>query len=129
MSKGLMDFVKEAKAQIKEVDVNQAQKMLDEGYKVLDVREPGEYLSGAIKNSLNIPRGVLDPAADLQYAGANPALRDARDDKWLVLCRTSGRSAMATVVLQQMGFSDVVNISGGMMAWQEAGLETIAQTI
>lgn len=125
MSKGLMDFVKEAKAKIKEVDVNQAQKMINEGYRVLDVREPSEFATGAIANALNVPRGVIEPAADLQYAGANPALRDARDEKWLVLCRTSGRSAMVADVLQQMGFSDVVNIAGGMLAWEEAGFEVI----
>jgi rhodanese-related sulfurtransferase len=129
MSKSLLDFIEEAKSKITEVDVNQAQKMINEGYKILDVRESGEHLSDAIKGSLNIPRGILEAAADLQYPGANPAIRDARDDKWLILCRTSGRSAMATVVLQEMGFSDVVNIAGGMLAWKESGLDTISQTI
>jgi rhodanese-related sulfurtransferase len=45
-----------------------------------------------------------------------------RDKKWLIFCASSGRSAMATVVLQEMGFKNVKNINGGMNAWKAAGL-------
>lgn len=116
---GLMDFVKDAKSRIKEVDINEAEQLMTQGYKVLDVREPGEFLSGAVDGAMNIPRGTLEAAADLQYPGANPELRDARNSQWLIMCRTGGRSAMATDVLQKMGFTDVVNIMGGMTAWTE----------
>jgi rhodanese-related sulfurtransferase len=117
---GLMDFVKDAKSRITEVDVNEAARLIsEEGYKVLDVREPAEVAAGAIDGALNIPRGVLEAAADLQYAGANPTLRDGRNEKWLVVCRTSGRSAMAVDVLQKMGYTNVVNMLGGMTAWTD----------
>ncbi|HIQ07369.1 MAG TPA: sulfurtransferase, partial [Thiotrichaceae bacterium] len=68
--KGLIDFVMDAKSRIKEVDVEKAEQLLSEGYKVLDVREPSEHNQLAIENSLNVPRGVLEPAADLQYPKA-----------------------------------------------------------
>jgi len=123
--KGLIDFVMDAKSRIKEVDVEKAEQLLSEGYKVLDVREPSEHNQLAIENSLNVPRGVLEPAADLQYPKANPDLRDSRDAQWLVLCATGGRSALATDVLQQMGFNNVISISGGMDAWVEAGKKTV----
>ena len=116
----LMDFVKDAKSRIKEVDINAAEGLIAQGYKVLDVREPAEHAAGAIDGSLNIPRGTLEPAADLAYAKGNPALRDQRDAKWLVVCATGGRSALATNTLQQMGFVDVTNMLGGMSAWIEA---------
>lgn len=117
MSKGLMDFVQDAMASIEKVDVNEAKDLIAEGYKILDVREPGEYLTAAIPGAINIPRGVLEPAADLDYPGANPILRDGRDDQWLVVCKSGGRAAMATQTLQQMGFNKVVNMVGGMDAW------------
>jgi rhodanese-related sulfurtransferase len=116
---GLMDFVKDAKSRIKEVDVNEAEQLMTQGYKVLDVREPGEFLAGAVDGAMSVPRGILESAADLQYPGALPELRDARDGQWLIMCRTGGRSAMATDVLQKMGFTDVVNIMGGMTAWAD----------
>ena len=61
----------------------------------------------------------MEPAADRQYAGRRDELMD-RDKKWLIFCASSGRSAMATVVLQEMGFKNIKNINGGMNAWKAA---------
>ena len=116
--KTLKDFVSEAKSQITEVQVTEAEALLADGYQILDVREPGEYAAGAIDNSINVPRGVLEPAADLVMKGR--AEMQDRDKKWLLVCATSGRSAMAAVVLQQMGFNNVKNLNGGMKAWLDA---------
>ena len=116
-----MDFVKQAKAQIQEVEVTEVNALLHSGYQVLDVREPAEFTSGTIDGALNIPRGILEPAADRQYAGHRDELMD-RDKKWLLLCASSGRSAMAAVTLQQMGFKNIKNINGGITAWKAAGL-------
>jgi rhodanese-related sulfurtransferase len=122
MAKTLMDFVKAAKSQITEVSVAEAKTLMESGYRVVDVREPGEFASGFIDGSINIPRGVLEPVVDLANKDGNQDLQNGRNDKWLILCKTSGRSAMATVVLQEMGFTDVINIAGGIEAWKKAGL-------
>ncbi len=122
---GLMDFIKDAKSRIEEVDVDTAESLIQSGYKVLDVREPAEFLSGAIEGTIHIPRGLLEVAADRQFPGASPQLRDGRDDKWLVLCRTGGRAAMATDLLTKMGFSDIKNILGGYDAWVNANKATV----
>jgi len=122
--KTLMDFVKAAKSQITEVDVTEVVALLDEGYQVLDVREPAEYISGTVDGALNIPRGVLEAASDRQYPGKNPNMQD-RDKKWLLLCATSGRSAMAAQVMQQMGFKNIKNINGGIAAWKAAEMQVV----
>lgn len=122
--KTLKDFVKQAKNQIQEIEVTEVHDYLKQGYQILDVREPGEYLAGTIAGALNIPRGVLEPAADHEYAGHHAELMD-RDKKWLLFCVSSGRSAMATVTLQQMGFKNVKNINGGMNAWKMAELPIV----
>jgi len=121
--KTLKDFVFEAKSQIEEVEVTEVAALLAEGYQVLDVREPVEYAEGAIDGTVNVPRGVLEPAADHVMKGREE-MQD-RDQKWLLLCATSGRSAMATVVLQQMGFKNVKNINGGIKAWTDAGMPIV----
>ncbi|CAA6814819.1 MAG: Sulfurtransferase [uncultured Thiotrichaceae bacterium] len=119
---GLMDFVKEAKSRINEVDVDTAEQLInDEGYRVLDIREHEEYEAGTIGQSLHVPRGLLEAAADRNFPDANPALRDSRDEKWLVLCASGGRAAMATNRLQMMGFESVINVEGGITAWKGAG--------
>jgi len=118
-----MDYIYEAKSRIIEVDINSAEQLISKGYKVLDIREPHEHNSKKIKGSINIPRGVLEPAACLNFQGANPVLRDSRDDSWLVLCATGGRAALATDTLQTMGFNNVSNIAGGIEAWENASKE------
>ncbi len=122
--KTLMDFVKQAKSQITEVEVPHVVDLLDEGYQVLDVREPSEYLAGTIDGAVNVPRGILEAVSDRQYAGRLEMMMD-RNKKWLVLCATSGRSAMATAVMQQMGFRNVKNINGGMAAWKSAEMQVV----
>jgi len=122
--KTLMDFVSSAKSQITEVEVSEVVALLDDGYQVLDVREPAEFASGTIDGAMNLPRGVLEAASDHQYPGKNAKMQD-RDKKWLVLCATSGRSAMAVLVMQQMGFKNVKNINGGVAAWKSAEMQVV----
>lgn len=124
IEKTLMDFVKEAKSQITEVEITEVVALLDEGYQVLDVREPAEYISGTLDGAFNVPRGVLEAASDHQYPGKNQNMQD-RDKKWLLLCATSGRSAMAASVMQQMGFTNIKNINGGMAAWKQAEMHVV----
>jgi len=122
--KTLMDFVKDAKSQITEVEVSEVVALLDDGYQVLDVREPAEFASGTIDGAMNLPRGVIEAASDHQYPGKNATMQD-RDKKWLLLCATSGRSAMAALVMQQMGFKNIKNINGGVAAWKSAEMQVV----
>lgn len=120
-AKTLKDFVTEAKSQIDEVGITEIAALLAEGYQVLDVREPAEFQEGTIEGAINVPRGVLEPAADLEFKGREE-LQD-RDKKWLLVCATSGRSAMAAYVLKQMGFKNIKNINCGMQGWKDAEKE------
>jgi len=122
-AKTVKDYVMEAKSQIDEVEIADVETLIDAGYQVLDVREGHEYDGGSIEGAINVPRGVLESACDHVMKG-NEDLQD-RDKKWLVLCATSGRSAMATVVMQQMGFQNVKNINGGMKAWKDAEMKVV----
>lgn len=97
--------------------------MLSEGYQVLDVREPAEFLAGSVDGAVNVQRGVLEPAADLEFKGREE-LQD-RDKRWLLLCSSSGRSAMAIIVLKQMRFKNVKSINCGIDAWKNAEMNVV----
>ena len=112
-AKTLMDFVKAAKSRITEISIDEVTGLQAEGYQVLDVREPNEYVQGTLENAMNIPRGLIEAACDPNYPGHRKEMID-RDKPWLILCATGGRSAMVTDVMQQMGFNNVKNINGGM---------------
>ena len=112
MAKTAMDLVQAAKAVIHEVSVPQAKTMLDDDCIALDVREPAEFESGHIDSARHIPRGMLE------FSIANhPDFQD-KTRSVLVYCKTGGRSALATATLQQLGFTNVVNMIGGYDAWQ-----------
>lgn len=111
MSKTSHDLVVEAKAAIREVSLDEARRLIQNGATVLDVREPGEFAAGHLPGAMNIPRGLLE----FKLAGT-PELNDPRRPI-LVYCKTSGRAALATVVLQTMGVANAVSLAGGFDAW------------
>lgn len=117
------DLVADARRQIREIGPGQLASHAA-GCILIDVREPAEFDTGHIAGAVNIPRGVLEFQVDAHPAVANvsnPALSH-KDQAIVVVCRTGGRSALAALNLQRMGFSDVRSIAGGVTDWAAAGL-------
>ncbi len=111
MSKSSHDLVLEAKRLIQEVDLEGARQLIQDGAAVLDVREPDEYAAGHVPGAMNIPRGLLE----FKLASV-PELNDP-NRPILVYCKTSGRAALATAVMQEMGVNSAVSLAGGFDAW------------
>jgi hydroxyacylglutathione hydrolase len=79
---------------------------------VIDVRGRAEWEAGHLPDVPNIPVGYLGEHLD-----------ELPTDRPLVLhCQGGGRSSIAASVLQARGLTNVVNMSGGFGAWQQAGL-------
>src|SRR6266516_8232079 len=75
---------------------------------VLDVREGGEVVAGAMDNSIRIPLGQLqERAAEL-----------GRSKLLVVHCKSGYRSSIATSILRRAGFRDIANLTGGFDAWK-----------
>lgn len=90
---------------------------------LLDIRERDEVARTRIDGALNVPRGILEAAAEWDYAETEPALVTARDCPVVVICRSGNRSALATEVLRQIGFADVRSVKLGVKGWNDADLE------
>lgn len=102
---------------------------LGEGPVLIDVREPAEYATGHLAGAVNIPRGVLEFEIEAHPAvgcATDPALAD-RQRPIVVYCRTGGRSALAALSLQQLGFTDVRSVAGGIMGCTAAGLAVVTR--
>jgi rhodanese-related sulfurtransferase len=81
------------------------------GVYLLDVREPDEYAAGHIPGITLIPMGeVASRLAELP-----------RDKEIIVTCRTGNRSSQVADLLREQGFTNVHNMTGGIVAWEEAG--------
>lgn len=119
----LMDFVAAARARIQELTPEQLEQMRGArpDLLLLDVRESSEHEQGHIGNALLVPRGILEAAADPAYSKHVAALADARDQPVILYCATGGRSAMAALTLQLMGYREVYSLAGGIVQWEKEG--------
>ncbi|OYZ47559.1 MAG: hypothetical protein B7Y15_13965 [Bacteroidetes bacterium 24-39-8] len=47
------------------------------------------------------------------------AIEDLKNQEVFVYCRSGNRSGQACLILETMGFTNLINVSGGMLAWQD----------
>lgn len=80
---------------------------------LIDVREQSEYDESHIPGVTLIPLGELAQRVD----------EIPTDKTVIVTCRSGNRSGQATDFLRQNGFDNVHNMDGGILAWQQAGLD------
>ena len=81
----------------------------DQSFVFIDVREPYEYAEFNLGAKLiplsNIPNAIAD-------------LEEHKNDEIVVHCRSGARSGQAKMFMMQMGFTNVRNLEGGVLAWQ-----------
>jgi rhodanese-related sulfurtransferase len=100
--------------EIREVDVDEANRQITEGALLLDVRELDEWTAGHAPVAQHIPMGEVTEARD-----DLPTERTI-----LAICRSGARSARVTAALVSWGF-DAANVAGGMQAWAARGLDVV----
>jgi sulfur-carrier protein adenylyltransferase/sulfurtransferase len=110
------DLLKQAKSQIREVDSATADDLRSQPRVVLvDVREPAEHEQGTIPGSVFIPRGQLESNIENRVTDKTTPL--------VVFCAAGNRSAFAARTLEELGYTDVVSVSGGFNRWKDEGRE------
>jgi len=97
-----------------EIEPHEAEAMVRDGFKVLDVRRATEHAEGHIHESVNIAHTRL----------ASRLSEVPRDAPLLVHCRSGVRSARACAYLEREGYR-VTNLKGGFLAWERAGLDVV----
>ena len=98
---------------MKNITVEELKSRMDAGEKlhIIDVREPAEYAEYNIGGKL-IPLGKI---LGLQI----DELEDHKNDELFIHCKAGARSMQACMMLEQAGFTNVVNVVGGTIAWQQ----------
>ena len=92
-------------------------KVAEAGVITLDVRTPGEFMSGFIKGAKNI-----------DFQSGNFETEIAALDKnvtYAVYCRSGNRSGQAVKVMHDAGFHNVYNLNGGVIDWSNAGMPLV----
>ena len=96
--------------------VAQLQKAISKsGHKpvLLDVRTQSEYNDGHIQDAINIPHDQLLKEPQLVSA--------YKDSQVVVFCRSGFRAGKVIEMLEGLGFKEIIDIDGDMLAWNEAG--------
>jgi rhodanese-related sulfurtransferase len=98
---------------MKNITVTKLKARMDAGEKLnlIDVREPDE------NKEFNIG-GLLIPLGRIHSMQADE-LDDLKNEELIMYCRSGKRSASACLFLQTMGFTNTVNVEGGVLAWQD----------
>lgn len=115
------EMVAQAKGRVENLTVEQTARELDSGDVLLvDIREAGERAEhGVIPGAIEAPRGMLefwaDPASPYHRSEFQP------DRRVILHCASGGRSALAAVMLEDLGYTNVAHLDGGLTAWKEQG--------
>ena len=88
---------------------------LDQKLVLLDVRTKAEYDSGHILNAINITHEEILESPEL--------LTEYKDSQMVIFCRSGVRAGKVIQLLESLGFEDIIDIDGDMLAWSEAGYD------
>ena len=126
--KSSKELVDEANESIKVMSPEQVKNAYDKGdVTLIDVRDIRElWNEGTIKDSIHIPRGMLEFWLDPQSSYYQE--KKIGDIKNIVLfCALGFRSALSTKALKEMGFDNVANAHGGFDSLKKAGLPVVTK--
>ncbi len=114
-AKGFLAIVRDAKARVKETDVQTVRDRQKKGdtFYLVDVREDNEWDKGHIAGAIHLGKGVIE--RDIEGVIPDP------NAEIILYCGGGYRSALAADNLSKMGYTNVVSMDGGFRGWNEAG--------
>jgi molybdopterin/thiamine biosynthesis adenylyltransferase/rhodanese-related sulfurtransferase len=116
MTKTYKEIMAEARKVVPELSPAEVKQRLDRGEKhvLLDVREKEEYRDGHLEGALSLPRGFLEIRVEESVPDHSTPI--------IAYCAGGTRSLIAGRTLREMGYENVISMSGGFTGWKNAGL-------
>ncbi len=114
MAKTYKQIMDEARRLVPEMSADDVQRRLAKaGATLLDVREKDEYRDGHLDGAISLPRGFLEMRVEETVPDKSTPI--------IAYCAGGTRSLIAARTLKEMGYTDVVSMTGGFTAWKNAG--------
>lgn len=116
MAKTFQQMMEEARKEVREMSPQEVHDLLTgngRGHVLLDVREKEEYREGHLQNAVSVPRGFLEMKLDAEVPDKSTPI--------VTYCAGGVRSLLAGKVMKEMGYTNVVSMSGGYTAWKNEG--------
>lgn len=111
------ELIRQVKSEIREVSVEEARALVEQGALLVDVREADEWVQGHIPGALFIPRGFLELRIEEKVPD--------RSREVVLHCAGGTRSALAAKAIQDLGYTRVSSMAGGFARWKEAGFPIV----
>ena len=110
-----MKIVDDARARIRECNVEDVKRKLDRGEKfhLVDVREDNEWAAGHLPTAQHLGKGVIERDIETKIPDTKAEI--------VLYCGGGFRSALAADNLQKMGYENVISMDGGFRGWKEGG--------
>ncbi len=110
-----LQVVNDAKKRIREVTLEDVKAKLDrkEKFLLVDVREDNEWNKDHLPNAIHLGKGIIERDIEQQVPDLGAPL--------VLYCGGGFRSALAADKLQQMGYTNVLSMDGGIRGWREKG--------
>lgn len=106
--------LEQAQAQVQMITPQELMLEFDD-YLIVDVREPNEVLQGFLPSAINITRGLLE------FKVVEDPLFTEHNRPILLYSGAGARSVLAALSLQQLGFTCVAALAGGIQRWSMEG--------
>jgi rhodanese-related sulfurtransferase len=108
-----LKIVDESRSRIKETNVDEVKRKLDDGEKFLlvDVREESEFAKDHLPGAVHLSKGVIERDIESRVPDLNTPM--------VLYCGGGFRSAIAADNLQKMGYINVLSMDGGVRGWRE----------
>jgi len=114
------ELAKAISKDINEISVDELNAKIENGedFLLIDVRQASEYENASIPGALNIPRGVLEfQIKNDDFWEEEFLYTPENDDEIIIYCKLGFRGALSAYALQQLGFTNVKNLRGGIISW------------
>jgi sulfur-carrier protein adenylyltransferase/sulfurtransferase len=119
MAKSFKELMDDARKDVQEISVQETSNLLQNNGKhlLLDVREKDEYREGHLEGAVSLPRGFLEIKVETTVPEKSTPI--------IAYCAGGTRSLLAAKQLKEMGYQNVVSMSGGYGAWKSAGFKWV----
>ena len=110
-----LEVVNDARKRIREITLEDVKAKLDrkEKFLLIDVREDNEWNKDHLPNAIHLGKGIIE--RDIEQQVPDPGA------PMVLYCGGGFRSALAADKLQQMGYTNVLSMDGGIRGWREKG--------
>lgn len=113
-NQGFLNLVNDAKSRVREITIDQYQKMPPEGHLLIDVREDNEWAAGHAGGAIHLGKGIIERDIETKVPDKTTTM--------VLYCGGGFRSALAADALQKIGYENAISLDGGWRAWTSAGL-------